>query len=285
MKPILLIHGYSSEGKTPGGATAADIYGTLPADLRKEFGRGAVKELNLSRWISLSDGIRIDDISYAMDRALKSSYPQLLKTGFHVVIHSTGALVVRNWIKNHSDTPCPIDNLVHLAGANFGSGLAHIGKGQLARWGRLIFKHTGSGSHVLDELEFGAWKTLDLHKHFLEPHKDMRENYEVQEFCVIGSQIPTALRLIPIRYIKEDSSDNTVRTSAGNLNFNYVPVRPKPKEVTGYEAESGEISYVPLNIRLTANRLRDILDNFQTTIIDIELARLPSRNVFSISKG
>ena len=95
MKPILLIHGYSSEGKTPGGATAADIYGTLPADLRKEFGRGAVKELNLSRWISLSDGIRIDDISYAMDRALKSSYPQLLKTGFHVVIHSTGALVVR----------------------------------------------------------------------------------------------------------------------------------------------------------------------------------------------
>jgi hypothetical protein len=60
---------------------------------------------------------------------------------------------------------------------------------------------------------------------------------------------------------------------------------PVSVEVTGYEAESGEISYVPLNIRLTANRLRDILDNFQTTIIDIELARLPSRNVFSISKG
>lgn len=490
MKPILLIHGYSSEGKTPQGAgrgtSAKEIYGTLPDELRKTFGANVVKELNLSRWISLSDGVRIDDVSYAMDRALKSRYPQLLKTGFHVIIHSTGALVVRNWIKNHSERPCPIDNLVHLAGANFGSGLAHIGKGQLARWGRLIFAHTGSGTQVLNELEFGSWKTLDLHRHFLGPELDMYKNYEVQEFCVVGSQIPKPLRLIPIRYIKEDSSDNTVRTSAGNLNFNYVSVRPKDAafklsvkilkeleqsrlgnksiveenyetdfshlgkerietpyaiayetahfggkmgivsgsdnranvmplikkalettysvedyantaeffrntkantfrriasrkwrpmgwnkqvqyeghaqlifrlkdqfgigvkdyditfksatagkkqvklesliedhhansnddgtityylrthkfnrsqkkwddliekiapvhfEVTGHEAGSGDISYVPLNIRLTANQVREVVSGFQTTIVDIELVRLPSQRVFAISKG
>ncbi len=34
---------------------------------------------------------------------------------------------------------------------------------------------------------------------------------------------------MPIRYLKEDSSDNTVRTSAGNLNFNYIPVKPSKK--------------------------------------------------------
>ncbi|MFT4518034.1 MAG: hypothetical protein ACI9JM_000411 [Halioglobus sp.] len=226
MKPILLIHGYSSEGKK---SSAKDIYGSLPRDLREAFGNGVVQELDLSRWISLSDGVRIDDVSFAMDRALKARFANLLSTGFHVVIHSTGALVVRNWIKNHSPKPCPIENFVHLAGANFGSGLAHIGQGQLSRWGRLLFLHTGRGHHVLNELEFGSWKSLDMHRFFLEPAQDMYRDYEVQEFCVIGSHIERPLRAIPIRYIKEDSSDNTVRTSACNLNFNYVPIKARPE--------------------------------------------------------
>lgn len=57
----------------------------------------------------------------------------------------------------------------------------------------------------------------------------MHRDYEVQEFCIAGSQTLAPLRAIPIRYVKEDSSDNTVRTSGCNLNFNYIPVTPKPK--------------------------------------------------------
>ncbi len=231
MLPILLIHGYSSEGKdTP----AKKIYGKLPKLLRKEFGHGVIKELDLSRWISLSDGVSLNDVSFAMDRALKKDYPHLLESGFHVVIHSTGALVVRNWIKRYSTKPCPIQNLVHLAGANFGSGLAHIGKGQLARWGRFIFTGNQSGTRILKELEFGSWKTLDMHRHFLQPGNSMYDDYQVQEFCLNGSQtfagaLKTVMKLIPIRYVKEDSSDNTVRTSSCNLNFNYIEVKPAEK--------------------------------------------------------
>ena len=227
MKPILLIHGYSSDGKNN---KVEDIYGSLPEQLRKTFGANNVKDLNLSRWISLNDGISLDDVSFAMDRALKARFPRLLSSGFHVIIHSTGALVVRNWIKNYNPDPglCPIENIVHLAGAHFGSGLAHVGKGQLTRWARLLAFHTGSGKQVLDELLFGSWKSLDLAQHFLAPDKDMFEDYRVQEFCIIGSQIPKPLRVVPIRYIREDSSDNTVRTSAGNLNFNHVVVTPNP---------------------------------------------------------
>ncbi len=226
MDPILLIHGYSSEGKD---SKVKDIYGSLPAELRKLYGRQNVKEINLSRWISLSDGVTLDDVSFAMDRALKFYHPELLKNGFHVIIHSTGALVVRNWIRKFSPKPSPINNLIHLAGANFGSGLAHIGKGQLSRWGRLIFSGTGRGVQVLNELEFGSWKTLDMHLHFLQPGNDMINDYQVQEFCIIGSQTLDFLRPIPIRYVKEDSADNTVRTSAANLNFNYISVKPKPR--------------------------------------------------------
>jgi hypothetical protein len=226
MDPILLIHGYSSEGKD---SSAKKIYGSLPAELRKQFGKENVREINLGRWISLSDGITLDDVSYAMDRALKAEHADLLKNGFHIIIHSTGALVVRNWIRNFSPRPSPVKNLVHLAGANFGSGLAHIGRGQLSRWGRLIFQGTGRGVHVLNELEFGSWKTIDMHLHYLQPGNDMHRDYQVQEFCIIGSQTLTILRPIPIRYVKEDSADNTVRTSAGNLNFNYLTVTPKPR--------------------------------------------------------
>ncbi|MDQ6955267.1 MAG: alpha/beta hydrolase [Mariprofundaceae bacterium] len=222
MKPILLIHGYSAEGKN---TSVAKIYGRLPAHLKQEFGDSAVVELDLSRWISLSDGISLDDVSFAMQRALKKDFPHLLQNGFHVVIHSTGALVVRNWIRQFSPKPSPIHNLIYLAGANFGSGLAHIGQGQLARWGRLIFNGTGRGMKVLNELEFGSWKTIDLHRSFLEDGNNMYQDYQIQEFCLNGSQTLPALRLIPIRYIKEDSSDNTVRTSSCNLNFNYISVR------------------------------------------------------------
>jgi|APSaa5957512535_1039671.scaffolds.fasta_scaffold54726_1 hypothetical protein len=229
MEPILLIHGYSTEGKDK---TVDKIYGSLPAQLRKLFGRNNVKELNLSRWISLNDGIRLDDVSFAMNIALNEEYPHLLESGFHVIIHSTGALVVRNWIKKFSPKPCPIINLVHLAGANFGSGLAHVGQGQLSRWKNSLTQGTGVGTKVLHELEFGSWKTLDLHLHFLKPGNDIYHDYHVQEFNIIGSQTLAMLHLVPIRYVKEDSSDNTVRTSASNLNFNYIPVNPSPKAYT-----------------------------------------------------
>jgi hypothetical protein len=229
MLPVLLIHGYSTEGKKK---SVADIYGSLPDDLKAALGQDNVLELDLSRWISLSDGIRIDDVSFAMERALRSGFSHLLKSGFHAVVHSTGALVVRNWLRNHSEKPSPLRNMIHLAGANFGSGLAHIGQGQLARWGRLIFTQTGRGVHILRELEFGSWKTLDLQAHFLTPGNSIYHNYQVQEFCIVGSHIESPLHMLPIRYIKEDSSDNTVRTSACNLNYRYYRVRGASSDAT-----------------------------------------------------
>lgn len=237
MKPILVVHGYSSEGADK---TVDDIYANFPAELRKIFGDSSVVELDLSRWISLNDGICLDDVSFAMDRALRTAYPQLLSDGFHVVIHSTGALVVRNWIKKFSPKPSPVINFVHLAGANFGSGLAHIGQGQLARWGRELLVGTGSGYRILTELEFGSWKTLDLHLHFLEDGSRMYDDYDVREFCINGSQVPKLMRIAPIRYVREDSSDCTVRTSGCNLNFNYISIKPaktayslSPKKLAG----------------------------------------------------
>ena len=50
--PILLIHGYSTEGKSN---TVEEIYGNLPNALRQHFGSDGVREIDLSRWISVDE--------------------------------------------------------------------------------------------------------------------------------------------------------------------------------------------------------------------------------------
>lgn len=89
---------------------------TIP---QKKFCSSLVDDLslNLSRWLSRGDGISLDAVSFATDRALRKDFSNLLGGGFNVVIHSTGARVVRNWIKLFSPAQSPIHHLIHLAGA------------------------------------------------------------------------------------------------------------------------------------------------------------------------
>ena len=156
MDPIVLIHGYSAESKQTTSAAIQKIYGTLPQALRDAYGNNGVIEIDLSRYVTLEDGLTIDDIARAFDRVLKAEFASLLLGKFHVIIHSTGALVVRNWLRLFSPKPSPIANLIYLAGANFGSGWGHIGKGQLAKWARLVFEGGAErGLQILDALELG----------------------------------------------------------------------------------------------------------------------------------
>ena len=127
MKPIVLVHGYSSESPTPDPVSIENIYGDLPRRLRESYD---VVEVDLSRYVSLNDSVSIADIARAFNRALIEQHPGLLESGFHVVIHSTGALVIRTWIRLFSPQPSPVRNLVYLAGANLGSGWAS--------WSRMI---------------------------------------------------------------------------------------------------------------------------------------------------
>jgi hypothetical protein len=227
MKPILLIHGYSAESKTETPDEIENIYATLPKALDEVYENGSAVEIDLSRYISLEDGISLDDVSRALDRALHDDqYRHLLQQGFHAIVHSTGALVLRNWLRRFSTRPSPLENLIHLAGANFGSGLAHIGKGQLAKWGRLVLWGQERGLGILDALELGSSWTLDLHLYLLRPENNPAREYGVREHIVVGSQADASWFEAPIRYVKEDGSDGVVRASASNINFNYVRFQP-----------------------------------------------------------
>jgi pimeloyl-ACP methyl ester carboxylesterase len=245
MEPIVLIHGYSAESRTTAPDDIASIYGTLPAALRAVFGAAQVQEIDLSRYVSLEDGVTVDDISRAFERALRTDYTSLLTSGFHVLIHSTGALVIRNWIRRFSARPSPVKRLVYLAGANLGSGWAHIGRGQLARWGRLVFQDGAErGVQVLDALELGSDWTLDLHLHFLQPGNRMAGDYGVLEHVVVGTQADVKWFEIPIRYAKEDGSDGVVRVPASNVNFNYISIGPSGAGVVDWDAAGDALERV-----------------------------------------
>ena len=226
MLPIVLIHGYSAESRDSAVSSIATVYGTLPQALRRAFpGRGV--EIDLGRYLSLEDGVRLDDISRALDRALREDHPHLMKRGFHAVTHSTGSLVLRNWLRRFAPRPAPLQNYVHLAGANFGSGWAHLGQGQLAKWARRVFQGGAErGMQVLEALELGSDWTLDLHLHFLERGCDMLKDLGVREHVVIGSQADVEWFTFPIRYAKEDGSDGVVRVASADLNYQYLKLAP-----------------------------------------------------------
>ena len=225
MKPVVLIHGYSAESPSADPTSIANIYGTLPQRLRGSYD---VIEVDLSRYVSLNDSVSVADIARGLNRALLEQHPGLLESGFHVVIHSTGALVIRKWIADFSPKPSPVRNLVYLAGANLGSGWATIGQGQIARWGRFVFERGAQrGVKFLQSLEFGSSSTIDLHLSFMRQDSRMAEDYKVQEYIIVGTQADPSWFEFPIRYAHEDGSDGVVRVSASNLNFNYLEIGPK----------------------------------------------------------
>lgn len=229
MEPILLVHGYSTDAESkPNRSSVVEMYGRLPRWLRQTYGDRTVFELDVSRYISLEDGISLDDLSRAFDNALRTEYRHLLRGTFHVIIHSTGALVMRNWMLNFSGAHQPIRNLIYLAGANFGSGWAHLGKGQLARWGRQIWSGSEAGVQVLQALELGSSDTLDMHIGMISNGEPVAE-IGVREFVIVGTQPKTSLFSAPVRYAKEDGSDGVVRVSASNLNFTYVKYGPNAR--------------------------------------------------------
>src|SRR5687767_4738191 len=134
LRPIVLVHGYSD---------AAPSFGKW-RDALTSRGYDA-KTIHLGNYVSLSNEITIKDIAEGFDRALRIS-----SLGddqpFDAIVHSTGMLVVREWLAGTIGSGDSTDlmqkrqrrlkHLIGLAPATFGSPLAHKGRS----WLGAIFK-------------------------------------------------------------------------------------------------------------------------------------------------
>ena len=162
----LLIHGYSATGKEfeawRNALAAAEI---------------DVATIEIGNYISLNNEITIKDLGEAFDRALRlttwSAGSKDDAWTFDAIVHSTGMLVVRQWLTSDPfgpDNPRSrvrrLKHLVGLAPATFGSPQGKQGRswlGALVKGNRdLGPDFMNAGDMVLDGLELGSRYTWDL---------------------------------------------------------------------------------------------------------------------------
>ena len=85
----------------------------------------------LGDYLSMNDEVTLKDLGYAFIRALRDKQVPQTPHAFDVIVHSTGGLVIREYLRQACEgTPemTPVQNLLMFSPANFGSPLAALGK-------------------------------------------------------------------------------------------------------------------------------------------------------------
>ena len=160
IRPIIILHGYSDSSKSFVHKDYAK------SDWLRAHGLEVV-DIELGDYISMNDEVSLFDIGDAFQKALKITGVPQTRHSFDLVVHSTGGLVAREYLRQvcRGDAKAtPIRHLCMLAPANFGSPLAKIGKSVFGRFmNGWDWDHIGeAGKLVLDGLELAAPYTYQL---------------------------------------------------------------------------------------------------------------------------
>ena len=220
---VLILHGWSD---------TSESFAELSSFLKRSGFRAV--PIFLGDYISLRNDVTIDDVAKRMEEvisarlALPASSPKHLGKRFHLVVHSTGGLVARRWISRYyADRPCPVENLLMLAPANFGSKLAHQGRSLLGRVMKGWRTGLETGEEMLYALELSSPFLWDLAESDLFEGPDESGTAiiyapdQVRPFVIVGTRPYDQLAA---RLTNENGSDGTVRVAAANLNAHGVTV-------------------------------------------------------------
>ena len=172
---VLLIHGYSADWKA-----------FLPWKEALSTAGIATETISVGNYVTLNNEVTIKDLGEAFDRALRmTKFAEEIPGDdwtFDAVVHSTGMLVLRQWLTSDpyppDDARSRIRRLKHLVGlapATFGSPQAKKGRswlGALVKGNRTLGPDfLNAGDMVLDGLELASKFTWDLaHKDMLGPN-------------------------------------------------------------------------------------------------------------------
>ncbi len=230
MKKVFLIHGWSVKDTT--------TYNALHLKLA-EYGFD-LHNIFLGQYVSLDDNIQVRDISKALHNALKREMGANWNDKFHIIAHSAGALIVKHWIVNHYVNKYAankaLQNIVFLAGAHFGSRLAHHGCSMLTH-----MKYGGdTGTEILKSLELGSEFNWNITKEWFD--KSSWKAKGIRLFNLTGDRIDNdffASKIFPAGF--EEGSDMVVRAAAANLNCTRFEVRAS----TGKLKKTGTINNIP----------------------------------------
>jgi pimeloyl-ACP methyl ester carboxylesterase len=182
----------------------------------------------LGDYISTDDDVRIDDVA----RRMQAVIVELQQKGelgehFDLIGHSTAGLVMREWAATFypDGKDCPVQRMLMLAPANFGSRLATLGNSYVGRATKGLFNGFQTGREMLNALELGSPYQRDLvTRDLLDPEGATSGPYGpdgIWPFVITGSR---GYRSITRRLLNEDGSDGTVRVPAANMNVTGLTV-------------------------------------------------------------
>ena len=212
--PIVIVHGWSDK---------SDSFKPL-ADFLRTKGFQTVN-LFLADYLSMQDEVTVDDAAKAMQIAVRASVEAgQLSLPFDLIVHSTGGLVSRAWLSSYytgvAENQMPVQRLVMLAPANFGSVLATVGQTILGRVVKGWANGFHTGEQMLNGLELGSpfqWE-LALRDLFNSDNNKPQTIYGadlVWPFVLVGTMAyQHGLRQV----VNEHGADGTVRVAAANLN-------------------------------------------------------------------
>lgn len=244
-RPVVLIHGYSDRGES--FLKWRDALAAAGFDARG---------IPICSYQTLTNELTIKDIAEGFDRALREHAGLGAGEPFDAIVHSTGMLVIRDWLTTYDERRDRLRHLVALAPATFGSPIAHKGRS----WLGSLFKgrkelgpdFLEAGDGVLDGLELASRFTWDL------AHRDLIGDEPTYgptrstpfAFVMIGAQGYGGLK----KLISEPGSDGVVRWAGCSLNTRKIiidltrdPARPRGEDRTSIADWSNvDVPMIPL---------------------------------------
>ncbi len=205
---IVLLHGWSDHSES-----FKPLVGKLAG-----LGLADIVPIYLGDYVSMDDDVTFDDIVQAMQAAWRKANLPTTPRSVDVIVHSTGALVIRHWMTScFTPETNPVRRLLMLAPANFGSHLAHKGVSFLGRIAK-GFKsdrlfHTGE--KILRGLELASPFTWELaRKDRLRGGSSWYGPGRVLATVLVGTGGFTGISAAA----NTSGSDGTVLVSTANLN-------------------------------------------------------------------
>ncbi len=204
---LVILHGWSDSA----GSFRSLARSLVEAGLKEE-----IAEIHLGDWLSLDDEVTFDDLSEAMMRAWTERGLPIAARLVDVIVHSTGALVIRDWqLRFFSPETTPVHHLLMLAPANYGSPLAHMGR---SLFGRAVKGWQGSrlfetGARLLKGLELASSYSAGLAER--DWFGDQRWYGPGRVLCTVltGNTGYTGIRALA----NKTGSDGAVRVASANL--------------------------------------------------------------------
>ncbi|MEZ5553022.1 MAG: alpha/beta hydrolase [Pseudomonadales bacterium] len=174
-----------------------------------------IQEIRLGDYLTLDDDVTFADLTAALERAWDDVGLSRQARSVDVIVHSTGALVIRDWMSGlQGDNP--VRRLLMLAPANFGSPLARLGSSMIGR----VFKgfrserrfHTGT--RILKGLEMASPYSVGLAAKDLFGNRSVFAAGGVLCTVLVGVEGYKGIRAVA----NKPGTDGTVYIATANLN-------------------------------------------------------------------